>query len=164
MNQIVELFSNNLINCFILVLFLIYMWARLTPTMFASRKNKIESALNEAEQARLEGQEFFKKQEERIASAEEESKKILEGAARLAENMKAEIQAQTEAETKAMSERISQQIAAEYQQAIIELRSRSAIAAIKLAQAQLPKVITSSASSRLFADFVEQLDNGGMKQ
>ncbi len=164
MCQIGELFSNNLINWIILILLLIYMWARLTPAMFTARKDKIESALKEAEQARIEGQEFFKKQEARIANAEEESRSILEKATEMAAMMAAEIDAQTEAETKALSQRITQEIASAYQQAIIELRSRTATVAIKLAEASLPAVITDSARTRLLTEFVEQLDNAGVKK
>jgi F-type H+-transporting ATPase subunit b len=159
-----EIFSNNLINWILLVLILGYMWMKITPAMFAERKNKIDGALNEAEKARVEGQEFFKKQEARIANAEEESKSILEDAEKMAAVMKAEIEKQTETETKSLSDRITQQISAEYQQAITEMRSRTATVAVRLAEASLPGAITDSAKSRLLGEFVEQLDNGGLKK
>ncbi len=159
-----ELFSNNLINWILLVLILAYMWVKLTPSMFSSREEKINGALKEAEKARLEGQDFFQKQEARIANAEEGSKSILDEAAKMAATMKAEIAAQAEAEAKALSERITQQIKAEQQQAITEMRSRTATVAVRLAEASLPGAITSSSKDRLLTEFVEQLDNGGIKK
>lgn len=158
MDQIVAIFSNNLINCLLLMAFLVFMWMRLTPSMFASRKDKIERALKEAEQARIEGQEFFEKQEARIANAEQEAGNILEEARKLAEAMKAEIAGQSEHEAKALKERISQEINAEYQQALSELRTRAAKVSIQLAQSSLPSALTASANMRLLSDFVEQLD------
>jgi F-type H+-transporting ATPase subunit b len=164
MEQIAALFSNNLINCFILVIFLIYLWARLTPPMFAARKNKIETALQEAAQARIEGQEFFKQQEARLAEAGEEAGKILAQAQELAASLKAEIEAQAARETKALSERVSQQIAAEYQQAVMDLRKRAAEVAVKLAEKTVPAALNESTNSRLLAEFVQELDKGGFNK
>lgn len=166
MGQLNELFSNNLINWILLVLALGYLWSKVTPAMFAARKEKIESALKEAEQARQEAQEFYKQQNERIANREEEAKHILEEAKKAAETMKAEIERQTENEEKALSQRISQQISGEQQLAITEMRSRAATVAVRLAEASLPGAITDSSKARLHNQFVEQLDNknGGGKK
>jgi F-type H+-transporting ATPase subunit b len=164
MEHIAALFSNNLFNCLILVGILVYMWMRLTPSVFEARKARIESAIKEAAQARLEGQEFFKKQEARIASAEAEGKNILADAEKLAQKLKADIEVQTANDARALSERITQQIAGEYQKAIMDLRSRSATAAVKLSEASLSQAVSGEASARLLAEFVEQLDKGGVSK
>ncbi|MBX9685285.1 MAG: F0F1 ATP synthase subunit B [Candidatus Obscuribacterales bacterium] len=164
MEGIVAIFSNNLINWLLLVFLLAYLWSKVTPAMFAQRKEAIESALKEAERARQEATEFAKQQEERVANAEIEAAKILDEAKKLAAEMKAEIEAQTENEAKAMKERIHQQIKAEQQLAITEMRSRAATVAVRLAEASLPGAITSSSKDRLHNQFVEQLDNGGIKK
>jgi F-type H+-transporting ATPase subunit b len=155
-----ELFSNNLINWLLLVVILIYMWMRLTPTIFAARKEKIDAAIREAEQARIEGEQFQKEQEARIQNAEAEASKILEDAKRVAADMAADIKKQTELESAALSKRIDEQIEAEKRLAITEMRSRAATVAVRLAEASLPGAITSSAKSRLLNQFVDQLDAG----
>ncbi len=159
-----ELFANNLINWLLLVAILIYMWMKITPGLFESRKERIESSLKEAEKARLEGQEFLKAQQARIANAEEETKQILEDAKKLAQTMAEDIKKQTENEEKSLKERISQQIEAEQQLAITEMRSRAATVAVRLAEASLPGAISSSSKSRLHNQFIEQLENGGIKK
>ena len=163
MEQLSALFSNNLINWILLMVILAYMWAKITPGIFAARKERIDAQLNEAEQARREGQEFLKKQEAIIANAEEETKKILEEAKSAAATMAADIKKQSEVEEKSLKERIEQQIKAEQQQAITEMRSRAATVAVRLAEASLPGAITDSAKSRLHNQFVDQLESGGIK-
>lgn len=155
-----ELFSNNLINWLLLVVILIYMWMRITPAIFAARKEKLEAAMREAEQARIEGEIFQKEQEARIQNAEAEAAKILEDAKKVAADMAADIRKQTETESAALTRRIDEQIEAEKRMAITEMRSRAATVAVRLAEASLPGAITSSAKSRLLNQFVEQLESG----
>ncbi len=164
MESIVQLFSNNLINWLLLMGILCYMWAKITPPLFAARKESIEKGLKEAEQARVEGQEFLKIQTERVANAEAEAATILDDAKRVAAQMKADIEAQTNNEERALKERITQQIKSEQQQAITEMRSRAATVAVRLAEASLPGAITDSSKSRLHNQFVEQLESGGVKK
>lgn len=158
-----ELFSNNLINWLLLVVLLIYMWMKITPAIFASRKDKIETAIKEAEQAKLEAENFRKEQESRVANAEAEASKILDEAKKVAGDMAADIKKQTELETAALAKRIDEQIKAEERMAITEMRSRAATVAVRLAEASLPGAITSSAKSRLLNQFVEQLEGGNVK-
>ncbi|MBX9721337.1 MAG: hypothetical protein K2X81_08085 [Candidatus Obscuribacterales bacterium] len=160
----VELFSNNLINWLLLMAILAFGWMKITPAMFASRKEQIEKALKEAELARIEGQEFLKAQTERVANAEAEAEKILTEAKAAAAQMKADIEAQAAADEKALRERITQQINAEWQQASTEMRSRAATVAVRLAEASLPGAITPSSKTRLHNQFVEQLESGGVKK
>lgn len=160
MEGLSKIFENNLINWLLLMAFLVYLWMKVTPAMFAGRKDAIETALKEAEQAHKDGQEFLNQQKTRIDNATHESEKILEDARKVASEMKAEIAAQTENDTKSLRERITQQISAEKQQAFTEMKSRAATVAVRLAEASLPGAITSSAKSRLHAQFVEQLETG----
>jgi ATP synthase F0 subunit b len=160
MEGLFKLFENNLINWLLLVGFLIYLWLKVTPAMFAGRKEQIENALKEAEQAHKEGQEFFNQQKARIENAEHESEKILAEARKVAEEMKAEISAQTKTEIESLSHRIDQQIKAETNQAKTEMRRRAATVAVRLAEASLPGAITSSAKSKLHSQFIGQLESG----
>lgn len=154
-----ELFSNNLINWLLLVAILIFMWMKLTPPIFAARKEKLEAAMREAEQARLEGEQFQKEQEARVQNAEAEAAKILEDAKKMAADMSAEIRRQTETESAALSKRITDQIQNEKNMAESEIRRRVASVAMKLTSESLQGAITPSAKSKLLNQFVEQLDS-----
>lgn len=164
MEALTRLFENNLINWILLMCILAYMWMKVTPGIFAARKERIDASLNEAEKARIEGLEFAKKQEAIIANAKIELKKILEDSKQIAATMAAEIKKQTENDVKSLSVRIEQQIANEQHQAITEMRSRAATVALRLAEASLPGAITDSARTRLLSQFVDQLESGGIKK
>lgn len=156
-------FSNNLLNWLLLVVLLVWLWMKVTPGVFAARKESIESALKEAEQARLNSEQFLNEQKSRIADAEAEAEKILSEAKSVAATMAAEIKKQAEQEEAALKERIQQQIQAEMQMAKTEMRRRTATVAVRLAEAGLPSAITDSSRGRLHDEFVKQLESGGVK-
>lgn len=160
----VELFANNLINWILLVFLLGVLWARVTPAMFASRKDRIESALREAEAARVEGQTFLKEQERKIENAEKDAEQILVEARRVAEEMRVQMAADTKTEAETLRKKIEQQIASERQQAITEMRSQAATVAVRLAEATLPGAVSDSARKRLLGEFIQQVDTIGAKK
>ncbi len=51
-------FENNLINWLVLVVLLVILWNKVTPPMFAGRKEKIENSLREAAEAKAQGDAF----------------------------------------------------------------------------------------------------------
>ncbi|MBY0357125.1 MAG: hypothetical protein K2W82_03915 [Candidatus Obscuribacterales bacterium] len=158
------IFENNLINWLLLVAILIYMWMRITPGLFASRKSRIEQTLAEAAEARKEGQAFLEEQRKKIENAEHEAESILVEAKRVASEMKQQIAEETRKESADLQERITHQIEGERRLAITELRSQAATAAVRLAEATLPGAMTDSARSRLLNEFVEQLNTVGAKK
>jgi F-type H+-transporting ATPase subunit b len=160
-NPVFLLFANNLINWLILVALLVYLWHKVTPAMFATRAQAIETALQDARSAKEEAQALREQQTKRLAQADHEAKQILLDARKLAEQMKQKIVEQTQADGQELARKITQQIAAQKQMAIEELRSQAALAAVKLAEAALPGAITDSTRVRLCDQFVQQLDGIG---
>lgn len=159
-----ELFANNLINWIVLVILLGILWAKVTPAMFASRKEQIETALREASAARQEGQNFLKEQEVKIANAEKDAEQILVEAKRVASEMRAQIANDTKAEAEEIRKKIEQQIASEKHQAVTEMRSQAATVAVRLAEATLPGAVSDTARKRLLGEFIQQVDTIGAKK
>lgn len=158
------IFENNLINWGLLVVLLVVLWNRVMPAIFASRKDKIETALKDAATSRAEGQTFLLSQQERVANAAREAEQILVEARHVAEQMKAQIAEQSKRDGEELSRKTKQQIETEIQMAKAELRSQAAVVAVRLAEAALPGAITDSTRGKLQADFVKQLDSLGSKK
>lgn len=159
-----ELFGNNVINWVLLLVFLGWLWARVTPSIFASRKERIENSLGEAEAAKKEAQSFLTQQEQRIANAEKEAEQILVDARKVADEMRTQIATETKTEAENIRKRIEQQVIAERQQAITEMRSQAATVAVRLAEATLPGALTETSRKRLLGEFIEQVETIGTKQ
>lgn len=159
-----ELFGNNVINWVLLLVFLGWLWARVTPSIFASRKERIENSLREAEAAKKEAQSFLTQQEQRIANAEKEAEQILVDARKVADEMRTQIATETKTEAENIRKRIEQQVIAERQQAITEMRSQAATVAVRLAEATLPGALTETSRKRLLGEFIEQVETIGTKQ
>ncbi len=153
------LFENNLLNWALLVVLLVILWNRIMPAVFASRKDKIDSALKDATASRAEGQAFLLAQQERVSNASREAEQILVEAKSVAQQMKEQITQQTRHDGEDISRKTKQQIETEIQMAKAELRSQAAVVAMRLAEAALPGAITSSTRDKLQADFVKQLDS-----
>jgi F-type H+-transporting ATPase subunit b len=161
MEALNKLFESNLINWLLLVAFLVYLWMKFMPGIFKDREDRINTALREAEQAKLEGRKFQEEQTARIANAEKEAESILVEAKQAAERMKADMSEKMRSDAEALQKKIDQQIATERQMAITELRSQAATVAIRLAEASLPGAITGNVKNGLEEQFVKQLDSIG---
>lgn len=157
-NAIFNFFENNLLNWFVLVGLVGWLWMKYMPGVFASRQQSITTAIADAARARAEGEAFFRVQKEKIASAEKEADNILAEAVQVAKQMKEEMEKQTAREVADLKARIEQEIANERQLAISQLRSAAAKAAITLSGAALPPAITDSARARLLDQFLAELE------
>lgn len=161
MEALSKLFESNLINWLLLVAFLIYLWMKFMPGIFKGREEGINTAIRDAEQAKLEGRKFQEEQQTRIANAEKEAENILVEAKQTAERMKLDMSKQMREDADNLQKKIEQQIATERQMAITELRSQAATIAIRLAEASLPGAITPNVKNGLQDQFIKQLDSIG---
>jgi len=157
-NPVWEFFANNLFNWLLLVVFLVWLWLRIMPGLFAQRKDNIESALGDAARAKAEGQSFLQTQQNKITNAEKEAEKILVEARQVAEQMKVELKAQTERELADLRVKVDQQIASERRLAITQLRTATAKVAIQLTEAVLPQVVSANTRTKLLSQFLEQVE------
>jgi F-type H+-transporting ATPase subunit b len=156
--SILGLFSNNLINWMVLVGLLVWLWSKYMPPVFAARKEQIERALQDAAQAKADGEEFLATQKKKLAQAEKESDNIVAEAKQVAIEMQKGIETQTEKDLADFATRIDQEIVKQRQMAISELRHVAAKAAIALAQEALPAAVTDASRAKLMSQFVDQLD------
>src|SRR5215475_4497349 len=127
-----EFFRNNLVNWLILVGVVYYFWMKIMPAVFGDRRQKIQSAIDDAERAKQEGQAFLTEQKARIANAEKESDDILVEARKVAEQVKQQAAEKAQADIAALERKLDQQIATHKQMVITELRSQAAVTAVRL--------------------------------
>ena len=151
-------FRNNVLNWIILVIGIIWLAKTLLPPAFASRAQKIASALDEAAKSRAEGLAFLEEQRTRIANAEKEAEKILVEAKDVAIQMRAQMEGETRKEAAELSVKIEQQISNQRQLAVTELRTVAARAAIKLTEVSLKQHLSAGSKQKLLDQFVEQLE------
>jgi F-type H+-transporting ATPase subunit b len=156
-----EFFQNNLVNWLILVGVVSFMWMKFMPGVFGSRRQKIQTAIDDAQRAKKEGGAFLAEQRERIANAEKEAERILIEARQVAEQIKQQTSEKTKTDVEALEKKLDQQIATHRQMVITELRSQAATAAVRLAEASLPGAITPTVKKGLQERFVTQLDQLG---
>jgi len=152
-------FENNLINWLILVVLLFILWQKVTPSMFASRAEKIETSLREAAEARAQSELLLKEQQAKVANVEEEVAQKQADAKVLAEELKVQRAAQTQKDMADLGQKLQNQIATERAVAITELRSSAAKAAIHLTEQILPSMMNESIRGKLLNQFMEQLDS-----
>src|SRR5262249_47983628 len=127
------------------------------------RKNRIETALQDAGSAKDQGENLLLDVQKKMANAEQDVQNILTDAKQLAAQLEQQMRAQTAADLVDMEKKIAAQIKAEEQLAIIELRAASARAAIKLTEQLLPSLITTETKSQLLSQFMEQLDQAAQQ-
>lgn len=152
-----ELFQNNLINWLILVAVIVFFWQKYMPAFFSERRKRIQGSIDEAKRAHEEGKAFLAAQKERIANAEKEAEHILVEARDLAEKQKQQIAEQTKKDCADLEKKIQQQISGYRQTVITELRSQAAVAALRLAEIELPAALSDNAKQGLQERFVAQL-------
>jgi F-type H+-transporting ATPase subunit b len=160
----VEFFKDNLVNWIILALAVAFMWSKIMPGVFGSRRQKIKATLDEATRSKDEGKAFLEEQRARIANAEAESQRILVEARETAEAIRKQGAEDAKKDAADLERKLAQQIDTHRQMVITELRAQAAIAAVRLAEASLPGAITDSVKKGLQERFVTQLDSLGAKQ
>ena len=152
---------DNGLNWLILVGLVIYLFSRILPGALSARKQKIESAINDAQNAKKESQEFLAQQKQRIDSAQKEAENIRVEAKAVAEQMKQQMIEQTKKDVQDLEYKIKQQVETHRSMVITELRASAATVAVRLAEASLPGAITDNLRAGLQQKFVSQLDQLG---
>lgn len=156
-------FQNNLINWIVLAVLLCILWKRMMPAIFAARRTKIETLINDAARDKEDGRVFLEAQKQRIGNAEKEAEQILVEAKNVANQMKQQMADQTKKDAADLEVKLTQQIETQRQMVITELRSTAATVAVGLAQASLPGAITPAVKQGLQERFIQQLDTIGTK-
>jgi F-type H+-transporting ATPase subunit b len=156
--------SNNFINWLIFVGLGVFLWTRIMPAVLAKRKDRIQTALDDASSTREEGKKFLVEQGRRIENAQKDADQILVDARKVAEELAQQMDEQTRKEAADLEHKITDQIEAHRQITITELRAHAAEVAMRLAEASVSGSITEEVKKGLEERFSAELDSIGKNQ
>jgi F-type H+-transporting ATPase subunit b len=133
-----------------------FAWKPMLKALF-DREEKIRSALEDADRARIEASELMKQNEKNLARAEEEYQRIVREGKALAEKMKEEIvlkaRQQAQHEIKLASEEIQRSL----ESAQHQLRADVADLAIKAAEKILEETLDEKRQKKIVNAFIDRL-------
>jgi F-type H+-transporting ATPase subunit b len=133
-----------------------FAWKPMLKALF-DREEKIRSALEDADRARIEAAELIKQNEKNLARAEEEYQRIVREGKALAEKMKQEIvlkaKQQAQHEIKLAEEEIQRNVESAKQQ----LRADVADLAIKAAEKILEETLDEKRQKKIVDAFIDRL-------
>lgn len=143
---------------FLILLVILYKYGRKPMAdMFRSRREAIETEYRELEEKRREAEAKFQEYEKKLATLEDEAKKIVEAFIEQGQKEKERIIE----EAKAAAERIKQQaefyVQQELERAREELRKEVAELSVKLAEQVIQEKITPEDHKRLIQEFIERV-------
>ncbi len=121
------------------------------------REGKIRSALEQADRARAEAAELLKKNEETMARAEEEHRKMMLESKAMAEKMKEEIVGKAREQAQLELQRASEEIQRNVVSARQQLRTEVADLAIKAAEKILDETLDAQKQKKIVDSFLQQL-------
>jgi len=143
---------------FFVLLFLMYrtVWPQVNKA-YQDRRANIEGKLEQAEKDRDEAEKLLERYRQRLAAAEDETKRILEDARANAERVRKELLAKADADAERQLERARQVIRSERDQAIRQLRSEVGTLAVELATRVVGESLDRERQLRLVDRYIDQL-------
>lgn len=133
-----------------------YAWKPILQAL-TEREEKIRSALEQADKARAEASEMMKQNEQNMARAEEEYRKMLREGKVLADKMKEEIVTKARQQAQQELDRANQEIQRNVESAKQQLRSEVADLAIKAAEKILDETLDAGKQKKIVQNFINQL-------
>jgi len=121
------------------------------------RTENIEGKLEHAERERQKAEELLQQYRKRLASAEEESQRIIDEARANAERLRKDLMSKAEQETQRVIDQGRQAIRAERDRAVRELRTEVGTLAIELATRVIGDSLDRDRQLRLIDQYIEQL-------
>jgi F-type H+-transporting ATPase subunit b len=125
------------------------------------RTDKIRGDIEFAEKDREEASQLLADYRAQIASAREESTRILEDARRTAEQVRTELRSKAEEESARMIERAREDIAGERERAIAEIRREVGTLAVDLAGRVIGESLDRDRQLSLVDRYIDELAPGG---
>lgn len=121
------------------------------------REGKIRSALEQADRARAEAAELLKRNEENMARAEEEHRKMMRESKVMADKVKEEIVGKARDQAQQELQRASEEIQRNMDSARQQLRTEVADLAIKVAEKILDESLDAQKQKKMVDTFLGQL-------
>ena len=143
---------------FFVLLFLMYrtVWPQVNKA-YQDRRANIEGKLEQAEKDRDEAEKLLERYRQRLAAAEDETKRILEDARANAERVRKELLAKADAAAERQLERARLAIRSERDQAIRQLRGEVGTLAVELATRVVGESLDRERQLRLVDRYIDQL-------
>jgi F-type H+-transporting ATPase subunit b len=135
-----------------------YAWKPLLKVL-EDRESEVRRSLQEAERARAEAAELLKRNEQNLAKAEEEYRKIVRGGKALADKVKEEIVARAHQQAQRELEHAKDEIQRDVDAARQQLRGEVADLAIQAAGRILEETLDARKQKKIVDDFLNQLPN-----
>jgi len=147
-----DILETNLINLVIIIGVLIYFGRGFLGKILAKRRDEIQTAIQEAELRKEEAAKSLAEQQQKLAQAQAEAKRILAAAEESAKAAREAILAQTAQDIERLKESAARDTASDQERAIAELRQRVVALALQQAEGQISSTIESEDDQRKLVD------------
>jgi F-type H+-transporting ATPase subunit b len=147
------------IVCFLVVLFVLKRWAfGPVQQVIDARRERIQSALDEADEARAEARELLEEHRKLIGQAKSESEEILAEARRISEAQRERVKVETEEDRQRRLEETRRQIEQATQQALGQIRDEVGKLSLLAAEKITRKSLTGPDQQRLIDEALAEID------
>lgn len=140
-----------------------FVWKWVLPRvgrLLEERRDKIQGALERAEETRRDAEQELGEYREQLARAREEANRIIEDARRSSDQLRADVQARAEREASATVAKAQDEIRAERDRVFQELRGQVGEIAVSLAGRVLGASLDAEAHQRLIDDYIDEVASG----
>ena len=144
-----NILETNLINLIIIIGVLYYFGGKFLGKTLSTRQSEIKTAITDAEQRKREAAAALAEQQQKLAQAQEEAKKILADAQTTAERARESILAQSQTDVERMRASAAQDLSSQEARVMRELQQRIAALAIERSEAALPGQLNDDLQRRL---------------
>jgi F-type H+-transporting ATPase subunit b len=150
-----DLIEANLFNLILVLVFLFVFGRKFLNNILDERREAIEIAIKDTEDRQKQAAAALAVAKQNLAQAQAEATNIRQTAITSAANAKAEIAAKAAADIERMQQLAAASNDTEQDKAIAELRARVTALAMERAEAQLKKLLTKSAQTKLIDRSIE---------
>ncbi|MEB3291318.1 MAG: F0F1 ATP synthase subunit B [Leptolyngbya sp.] len=155
-----DILETNLINLAIIIGVLFYFGSKFLGKTLSTRQAAIEVAIAEAEQRKQEAATALAEQQQKLAQAQEEAKKILADAEQTATRTQEAILAQAKVDVERMRATAAQDLSSQEAKVMRELQQRIAALALEKAERELPNRLNDDIQRRLVDASIAMLGGG----
>jgi F-type H+-transporting ATPase subunit b len=144
-----NILETNLINLVIIIGVLYYFGGKFLGKTLSTRQSAITTAITEAEQRKRTAAAALAEQQQKLAQAKEEAKKIMAEAQTTAERTREAILVQSQTDVERMRANAAQDLSSQEARVMRELQQRIAALAIERSEANLPGQLNDDLQRRL---------------
>jgi F-type H+-transporting ATPase subunit b len=145
----VDILETNLFNLVIIIGVLIYFGRKFLGSTLGTRLARIEESIQDAERRKKEAASALAEQQQKLAQAQGEARRILEAAEQNAARAREEILAQAKVDVEKMQAAAAQDFSSQQTRILRELRQRVVEMAMEKAEDDLPDRLTESLQHEL---------------